>query len=174
MKRISHTVHGDHVLITAELATANVVARDATTVAITMQDIEWRQAARAVLKECNAAEHKLPPELVVHRVRAALEDAAMRAMEVEGGHVARLRFASTVMHRLADLMQAGTIVDVEVDWARDSQHLISVSFQTERRPCEITLELGRGIVQECGCSTGVLGDDGRMVHAEDCAMKETP
>jgi len=174
VKRITHSMHGDHVLITAELSAAHVVATDGDTVAITMQDLEWRRAARSVLKECNAVEHKLPPETLVHRVRAALEDAALRAIEVESSHIARLRFASTVMHRLADMMQAGTIVDVEIDWARDSQHLISVSFQTEQRACELTIELGRGIVQECGCATGVLGDDGRMVHAEDCPMKETP
>lgn len=173
MKRITHAVHGDHVLITAELEATQVVAQDGNTVAVTMQDIDWRQAARAVLKECNAAEHKLPPEAIVQRVRATLEDAALRAVEVESSHVARLRFASTVLHRLADMMQAGTIVDVEIDWARDAQHLIHVSFQTERRACEITVEIGRGIVQECACaSAGLYNDDGSPAHADDCPYKE--
>lgn len=171
--KVSYSIHGDHTLISVDVPESSVTAHADASITITMEDILWRQTARAVLKEFNAAERRLPPEAVVQRVRDALGDAAVQASQADGAAVARMRLASTVLHRVADMIQAGTICDVEVSWSRAEQHQIHVAFQTERRRADLTVELGRGIVAEttCGCPTNILDDDGWPLHEDGCSHK---
>jgi hypothetical protein len=171
--KVTYAMHGDQTLISVDVPGESVTAHEDGTVTITMEDIGWRHTARAVLKEFNAAERRLPPEAVIARVRDALGDAAKQANTAESSHVARLRLASTVLHRVADMIQAGTICDVEIDWCRADSHLVHVGFQTERRRCALTIELGRGIVAEesCGCPGDLLDDDGGPMHADTCPRR---
>lgn len=172
MTRVTHDIHGDQVLVTVEIETTSIVANASGTVSVSMEDHDWRRAARAVLRECNAAEFKLPPEAVVQRVRDALADAAVRAAEAETAHVARLRLASSVLHRVADMVQAGTIGEVDVSWSREEPQSVRVAFSTERRQATILVELGKGVVDEapCECPPGLLDDRGWQIHEGGCPL----
>lgn len=172
MTRVTHELHGDHVLVSVDLPTHAIVATDAGGATVTMQDVEWRQAARAVLRECNAAEFKLPAEAVVQRVCDSLADAARRAAAADSADVAKMRFASTVLHRLADMVQAGTIQGVDVSWSRDDAQVVRVMFSTERRNGSVMVKLGVGVVDEqlCGCPSGLLDDRGWPIHIDGCEL----
>lgn len=171
--KVTYDMHGDQALISVDVHESAIVAHEDGKVTITMEDSRWRQVAKAVLREFNAAERRLPPEAVVARVRDALANAAVQASQAESSAVARMRLASTVLHRVADMIQAGTIYDVEISWARVEQHIIHVAFQTDRRRCELTVELGKGVTAEeaCGCPSNILDDDGWPLHVDTCPRK---
>lgn len=143
----THHVRDGVATVRATLAGANIEIHENGSITVELSDLEWRRTARAVLKECNAAEHKLPSDVVVDRVRRVLEDAALRAIEAEDERVAELRLASTILHRMGDLIQAGTVTHCSVHWPfTDARHLVGVSFRVAGELAHVVVELGRGLV----------------------------
>lgn len=143
-QQITHHEHGDQVLVTVRFGRECLTALTDGTVELTLEDGDWKTAARAVLKECNAIEQALDPDTVLGRIRASLLDASMRGLEPLSGDVARMRMASTILHRLADMVQAGTIAGLNVSWRGGAN--IVVSFTTRHGVHQtLTIELGRGI-----------------------------
>lgn len=144
--KIEHAVHGDRVLITAEFPRESLTS-DRDGIAITLDDQEWSDVAKRVLREYNAAERALDAEAVVHRVEQSLTDAVSRALNsVVDPEIARRRAVAGVLHRIGDMVVTGTIRGCSVEWAsRPSAPgvgpTIDVWFETSRLDHEISLSL---------------------------------
>lgn len=144
MNKITHDVHGDQVLITVELPGETLTARADGTVSITMEDLDWRDTARGVLKEANLAERKLDPDSIVMRVRESLADASNRAMHADTAEVRTMRMASTVLHRLGDMIQGGTIRGLKLEWDAAHPTIVVTQYTTDMRIAAAEVELGAG------------------------------
>lgn len=139
MTKTSHDFDGDRVLVTVH---------EETLPAITLDAERWRAVARAALKECNAAERRVDPDVLVNRINSALGDAVVQAATAESEDVARMRVSSNVLHRLADMVQAGTIQSYTIRWAAKMGCEVILAYSTLARHVTVTLELGRGAVAE--------------------------
>lgn len=138
---VTHRIDGDRVTITADVGAAG---------AVSMPDDEWRNLARSVLRECNAAEYKLSPEVLVQRVRDSLVNAAIGAGDITSDYVSKVHFASSVLHRIADMIKSGTITAATVMWKRETPHLLDVTYEIKMPdypPTMFALELGKGVAE---------------------------
>lgn len=109
----------------------------------------WKAIARGVLREYNAAENDMDPAAVVLRVRESLADAALRGLEPLPRDVRHRRMCSTVLHRLADMIQAGTINGFEGGWYPSSADTIELDVLTRHaRETTVRIQLERGLIAE--------------------------
>lgn len=107
----------------------------------------WKAIARGVLKAYNAAEFRLAPEELVEKIREGLADAALRGLEPDQPDLARRRMVSSVLHRLADMIQGGTVDEFEGAWLTDEPESIELDVVSKHgKSTTIKLALGRGIV----------------------------
>lgn len=143
--KISHARHGDQILITVEIPKEHITARGAT-VSITMMDDEWKRTARSVLHEYNEIEHKADPDELVARIRAALGQAALQSHEVMQPEIARRRMVSNVLHRVADMVQSGTIAEFAATWAGDDDLQVALRSKHQRETA-LRIQSGRGILE---------------------------
>lgn len=134
---VSHTVVGDRVLITAEFPAENVTSMIDGAASVTLDDSDWHDVAKRVIRECTAAEHELDPGVIVLRVEHSLRDAVARALstvEVDP-EIARRRAVASVFHRLADMLMSGTVRGCNVEWTPYSPGepaSVDVWFRTRR------------------------------------------
>lgn len=114
---IDHETDGQLVRVTATFPAESALARDGT-VAITLDDREWHDAAKRLVAECRAAERALDPGIIVLRVEQALRDAVERALSFGGDpEIARRRAVADVFHRVADMVVSGTIRAFNAEWS---------------------------------------------------------
>lgn len=138
--RVDHSFVDDRARVSVEFPT-DAATQGADGVAITMDDADWRGAAKRVLKECSAAERGLAPNVVVLRVQHALMHAVERALSVESDpDIARRRAVSGVLHQLADLVMAGTVRGFNVEWS-SGEAVINAWYTTRRESCELSIPL---------------------------------
>lgn len=143
-QQITHHEHGDQVLVTVRFGRECLTALTDGSVELTMEDSDWKVTARGVLKECNAIENELDPNALMERIRASLVDASMRGLEPMSPTIARMRMASTVLHRIADMVQSGTVAEMDVVWRGTEKILVSFVSRHGLKQT-ISIELGRGI-----------------------------
>lgn len=136
--RVTASVDGSHISITVDLPGFGPYKLNGDT---------WKAIARGVLKQYNAAEYRLDPAELVTKIREGLADAALRGLEPEQKDLARRRMVSTVLHRLADMIQAGTVDEFEGSWLTDEPDAIELDVVSKHgKTTTIKLALGRGIV----------------------------
>lgn len=127
----SYAVNGDRVLITLEVDASSVTASDPARISITLDDEEWHDAAKRVLRENQAAERGLLPDLVADNVERSLHRAIDRAGRVDQDpDLLRRRAATNILHRLADLVLNGSVRRFEVRW--DGVNTSTVGVETGR------------------------------------------
>lgn len=127
----SYAVHGDRVLITLEVDASSVTASDKDRISITLDDEEWHDAAKRVLRENQAAERGMPADMVADTVERSLHRAIERAGRVDlDPDLLRRRAATNVLHRMADLVMNGTVRRFEVRW--DGVNTSTVGVETGR------------------------------------------
>lgn len=143
-QQITHSEHGDQVLVTVRFGRECLTALSDGGVELTLEDGDWKATARGVLKECNAIEQRLDPTTMMDRIRASLIDASMRGLEPLQPDVARMRMVSTVLHRIADMVQAGTINELNVSWRGTEKIVVSFTSRHGKHQT-VTIELGKGI-----------------------------
>lgn len=143
MKRngVRSVVVGDRITVTLEVPGDAVLAREDGIVEVAMPDRSWRGAARDVLNEINFAEKRLPGPTRIARIRKALHSAARVDSEPA---VERVRFVSSVIHRLGDLVLGCAITELSVWWKNSGE--IEVRYSVDGANIVDTVRLGVGVV----------------------------
>lgn len=127
----TYDVHGDRVLITLEVDAAAVTAQDGGRVLVTMDDEEWHDAAKRVLRERQTAERDMPADIVADRAERSLHSAVERAARYEvDPDLMRRRGAANILHRIADHVLSGTVRRFEARW--DGANANTVRLETGR------------------------------------------
>lgn len=109
-----HAINGDRVLVTVELGEHAVTGAGGE---ITLDLEDWQEINRRVGRERQHAERAMDADALSRRVGDSLQKAAGHALHPGQDPVsARRRAVAGVLHHLADMVQAGTVVDVEVAW----------------------------------------------------------
>ncbi|HSD86091.1 MAG TPA: hypothetical protein VLB44_01205 [Kofleriaceae bacterium] len=115
--KIKHAYQGDRVLLTAELPKASVTAADDGTIEITLDSEDWADLGKLAFRARQHAERDMDPEILRRRVLRSILLAAHHALHAgQDPVVARRRAVGFVLHHLADMVTAGTIVDLDVQW----------------------------------------------------------
>jgi hypothetical protein len=115
--KITHTMHGDRLLITAEVPSESVTETGAGKVGVTLDAEDWIELYRRTTRERQAAERRVDSDLLRSRVVRVLAQAASNALYLGQDPVAaRRRAVAAVLHHAADMVQAGTIEDLEILW----------------------------------------------------------
>lgn len=115
--KITHAYHGDRVLLTAELPRESITAVDDGTVGLTLDAEEWADLGKHAFKARQHAERDMDPEILRRRVARALLQSAYNVLHPGQDPVhARRRAVGAVLHHLADMVVAGTVVDLQVQW----------------------------------------------------------
>lgn len=110
---------------------------------------EWRDVASSIHRECSAAAFEQPIEVTQARVREALANAVKRAAEASRNPASR-RAAAATLHRLADMVLAGTVLGFEASWplgGDESRILVTYQVKMPAYPEHVTLKLGEGVVR---------------------------
>lgn len=147
--KVDHAITGDRVLISATFPIEALTSTGKDGVTITLDDQDWYDASKRVLRECNAAERGLDGETVAMRVEQSLSDAVVRALAGECEPVlARRRAVASALHRLADMVVSGTVMDLMVEWPSwkegdlpDTGGGVLIGFGTRRVNREVLLSL---------------------------------
>lgn len=117
LPKIKHAYQGDRVLLTAELPAESITANHSGIVELTLDSEEWADLGKHAFKARQHAERDMDPEILRRRVARALLQSAHNALHPGQDPVhARRRAVSAVLHHLADMVLAGTVVDLQVQW----------------------------------------------------------
>lgn len=127
-RRLSHTVHGDRVLITATVPAESVTSSGIADVGITLDAGDWQALSKEVLRECRLAERHTDPDAVCRNVGVNLRRAARQALSTDvDPELVRRRAVANVLNRVADLVLSGTLVKVEIHWV---EPYLQVDYET--------------------------------------------
>lgn len=121
---ISHSVHGDRVLLTAEVGAEAVTSRGST-VEITMDDADWRDTARAVLRQSQRAANGSDPDALADRVTASLRRSVRHVGGCDDPEIARRRAVESALRRVGDLVLAGSVRAIAVTWGGSTEITIT-------------------------------------------------
>lgn len=116
LTKMTHTYHGDRVLLTASLP-REAITVDGPTVELTMDAEEWNELGKKALRARQLAERDLDPADSARRVSRTLQTAARHGLRMHEGQdpmLARRRAVSGVLHHLADMVLAGTLADCQM------------------------------------------------------------
>lgn len=91
-----------------------------------------RNAGRLLLRGYGHGLRELSPIAIADRVTAALRDAAARVFDNARRLEARQQFASTVLHRLADQVKGGSVIEFAAAYSGGDG--VTVSFKVENWP----------------------------------------
>lgn len=148
--RVLKNTSGPRPTLALELPTGTEVEMVNGRMTVRMPDTHWRRAARDVLSAYGDGEREMEPSALVERVRQALQDAVAR--KPDGYLPPPFRRCASAMHRIGDLVLAGSIVRFTLEWKpageadgsqtihTDGGHL-SVYFSTPHLGSSVILDL---------------------------------
>ena len=144
----SHVRHGNDALISLDLEAQKLGSdgkyyRERQKLTLHHQDAYL--AAKAILAECGRAVRLIDPDALAERIEDNLSRGAIDAHHKDHA-VSCMRSASNVMHRVADLIQAGTLKRAIVAWDATAERTTVVELSTYNRDISGTFEMGRGSV----------------------------